>query len=405
MFKKARNLIRVARGEFRSRLSQEVCPFCFENFRLNETPFRCASPPKICAPKPDPVLQKHWEINAPTGRVIGSEGRFAIHRSCRDCKQRSHKRLCPHCHQELPHTFGEYHNYIFALIGAKSSGKSNYIPVLIEQIKREVGPRMGILLQPMNDATINRYRKDFYGPLFNNHKVVETTQSALSVSENRLPMTFSLTFAGKGIGGRERIKRAITLAFFDTAGEDLKAEDTMNAVNKYIYRADGIMLLIDPLQLNPVRDRLLGKVSELPDRETESSDIVSRVTKLIRRGREIGEESKIATPTAIALSKFDAVEPLLDPQLQVLTSPPRGPLLDQSDLDAVDAEIQGLIAEWDSDYLLQQVRFHFKRAAFFGLTALGTHPDDKHVKYILPRRVEDPFLWLLRQHRLIKTKK
>lgn len=405
MLRRPRYLIRIVRGELRSLLSHEVCPFCFETFRLKETPFRCASPPKICTPQIDPVLQKRWEIRVPTGREIVSEGRFAIHRNCPNCGERSHKRLCPRCHQELPHTFGDYHNYIFALIGAKASGKSNYIPVLIEQIKREVGPRMSMLLQPMNDETINRYRRDFYDPLFNKHEVVNVTPSALSVAESQLPMTFSMTFAGKGIGGRDHIKRTITLAFFDTAGEDLKAEDTMNAVNKYIYRADGIILLIDPLQLNPVRDRLAANVTALPNRETETTDIVTRVTKLIRRGRDIDEEGKIPTPIAIAMSKIDAVESLLDSQLQVLTTPPRGPLLDQNDLDAVDAEVQGLIAQWDSNYLLQQVKTNFKRYAYFALTALGTHPEARSVKHILPRRVEDPFLWLLHQHRLIKTKK
>ena len=43
-----------------------------------------------------------------------------------------------------------------------------------------------------------------------------------------------------------------------------------------------------------------------------------------------------------------------------------------------------------------------RRIAPFGLTALGCHPGrDQQVPRVLPRRVEDPFLWLLHQHRLL----
>ncbi len=404
MIRPIKQLMKRTRGSIRSAVSTEVCPFCFETFKLNATPFRCASPPQLCSPQPDPVLIKRWEDKVLTGRVLPAPGkRFVLFQQCPNCSEKSHKRLCPHCHQELPHTFAEHRNYIIALIGAKTSGKSHYLPVLIEQLKRHVGPRMDMLLQPMNDATISRYRNDFFDPLFNQHKLIEGTFSALQVRANQLPMTFSLTFTGKGLLGGDRIKRSISLAFFDTAGEDLKAEDTMNVVNKYIYRSDGIILLIDPLQLGPVRDRLPASMG-LPLVDAETSDIVTRVTTLIRRGRGLDNDAKIPTPLAVALSKVDAVEVLLDPQSPLKAAPSPSTRFDRRDFVAVDGEVRSLIAEWDSEYLLQQVRTHFKRSGFFALTALGGHPDAaRNVKNIVPRRVVDPFLWLLAQHGLIKT--
>jgi hypothetical protein len=218
-------------------------------------------------------------------------------------------------------------------------------------------------------------------------------------------MTFSLAFSGKKVTGSDTIKRTITLAFFDTAGEDLKAEDTMAAVNKYIYRADGIILLLDPLQLNSVRDRLADTI-DLPEQDIETSDIITRVTKSIRLGRSLDQEARIPTPVAIALSKLDAVEGLLAPQSQLLSATRHGPKFDKPDFEAVDAEVRSLIGEWDSEYLVQQVTTQFKYHGFFALSALGGQPEGgSDVKRIIPKRVEDPFLWLLHHHGLIKASK
>nr|VFK28913.1 MAG: hypothetical protein BECKMB1821G_GA0114241_10432 [Candidatus Kentron sp. MB]VFK33397.1 MAG: hypothetical protein BECKMB1821I_GA0114274_10452 [Candidatus Kentron sp. MB]VFK76145.1 MAG: hypothetical protein BECKMB1821H_GA0114242_10442 [Candidatus Kentron sp. MB] len=404
MFEKLKNRVKKVRGETRSLFTEEICPYCFDPFRLKDTPFRCASPPARCTLVPDAILERKWEDRRPVGKVLSSDGRFTTFRTCPDCGQRSYKRLCPLCHQELPHIFGEYRNYIFAVIGAKRAGKSHYLPALIEQIKHHVGPRMEMLLQPMNDFTINRYRTDFYNPLFNQHQTLEETFSALAgrpgAATIQLPMTFSLTFTGRNLIGKDSIKRAITLAFFDTAGEDLKSEDTMATVNKYIYRSHGIILLLDPLQLNRVRDQLGAKVS-LPLQDTETSDIVSRVAKLIRQGRELGTGDKIPIPLAIALSKIDAVTSLLDTQAQINSSTKPGSGFDQADFEAIDAEVQSFVVRWDSEHLLQQVRAQFRTYGFFALSALGAPPDGTKVTRIVSLRVEAPFLWLLHHHKLI----
>lgn len=154
-----------------SQFQKEICPYCFEYFNLKDTPFRCSSPPSRCAPEKDEVYSAAWEKTPiPRGKVLNSAGgfneRFSKSMRCKDCGNPSHKRLCPHCHMELPQTTGQFKNYIFAVIGAKDSGKSHYIAVLIDQIKKRIGPDMGLLLTAENDFTINRYANDFYAPIF-----------------------------------------------------------------------------------------------------------------------------------------------------------------------------------------------------------------------------------------------
>jgi hypothetical protein len=306
---------------------------------------------------------------------------------------------------DLPHTTGKYRNLIFAVIGAKEAGKSHYLAVLIEQIRKHVGPALGMLLEPLDDHTIKRYRQDFYEPIFRNGTVIKATQSALADRRVQLPLVYTLTFTGRNLFGHNTIKGVVTLVFFDTAGEDLNSQDTMGTVNKYIYRADGVILLLDPLQLLNVRDKLSGSMA-LPQVNTESSTILKRTTELIKLGRSMSLETKIKTPLAIAFSKFDAVDPLVDPQMQLNAEPNHRAGYDLADFNAVNAEMQSLLEDWDGGIIPQQAGTHYDKSGFFGLTALGCNPHgDQKIPRVLPRRVEDPFLWLLHCHRLIPTAK
>ena len=117
--------------------SKEICPYCFEQYYIKNTPFRCTSPPSRCTPEIDSIYTDKWEDNRPLAKVLSSTGMFKRSAICPDCKQYTHRRLCPECHMELPHTAGQLKNHIFAVIGAKEAGNSHYLAVLINQIKNE----------------------------------------------------------------------------------------------------------------------------------------------------------------------------------------------------------------------------------------------------------------------------
>jgi hypothetical protein len=303
---------------------------------------------------------------------------------------------------ELPHTTGQFKNYIFSVIGAKDSGKSHYLAVLINQIRKRLGPDMNMLLEPMNDDTIARYRKFFYEPIYRDRRVIVTTKSALTDRKVQQPLVYSLSMSGKGIFGNNRIKKAVILVFFDTAGEDLNDEDVMSTVNKYIYRSDGILLLIDPLQLQAVRDQV-APTTPLPQINTETADILNRTTRLIERGHSMQPTDVVKIPLAVSFSKFDAVLPLIDPHFQLHASANHDGGFDIDDFDAVNAEMMALLDKWNGQDILQLARTRYRRYGFFGLTALGCNPhDSKKISRLLPRRIEDPFLWLLAQNNIIR---
>ncbi|MEK7990365.1 MAG: transglycosylase SLT domain-containing protein, partial [Thiotrichaceae bacterium] len=320
--------------------------------------------------------------------------------SCHACGQKTTTRICPKCHSELPYTVGEYDDLIFAIVGAPDAGKSHYIAVLIETIKTQLSEDFHCALHPINDKTIQRYREDFYNPIFRKHEVLMKTRSARADRNVKKPLIYTLSFTERWLF-RQHIKAVVTLVFFDAAGEDLNAEDTMRTENKYIYNSAGIILLFDPLQLPELQAKLPADTA-LPLDSTEAEDILVRVSNLIRQAKRLKQTQLINIPIAVAFSKMDAVEPILDSSSALKYSSKHEGHFNLGEFKSVNSEMEALVKEWTSGSFIPILNSNFKQHAFFGLTALGSNPHGTNkIEKLRPNRVEDPFLWLLWQNHLI----
>ena len=215
---------------------------------------------------------------------------------------------CPKCGGELPLNIGTAKSYPIAIIGAKETGKSNYVAVLINQLKNDIGRAFNCALMACGDKTLNRYRTEFYDPLYR-HRTCVRGSDAGDVD----PLIYSLIFQRKGGLFKKAMNDAVSLTFFDTAGENLNSLASMQTFNRYLYHSSGIILLLDPLQLPAVRDELQGKI-RLPEENTDVNTILNRTIEIIRTGSGLTNLSKkIDIPIAIAFTKIDAVDELLDP--------------------------------------------------------------------------------------------
>jgi hypothetical protein len=180
----------------------------------------------------------------------------------------------------------------------------------------------------------------------------------------------------------------------------------MATLNKYIYLSDGILFLIDPLQITDVRNKLLAKhvdPNTLPNQNTATIDIIEKITTLIQRGRLLRSTSKIPIPIAVAFTKFDALSPLIDNQFQITKRPRHLHGFDITDFNSINSEMIGLLNNWNSNDIVNHIKIRYKYYGFFGLSALGNSPIlNKIVSAIKPHRVEDPILWLMQKNKLIK---
>lgn len=365
-----------------------ICPNCFEKQSLNDIEYICTN-----------TRQDKKCTNAIEGKPFKPEDKSG-NPKCDDCGQVLNIKTCPQCAFELPMSIGTAKDYPVAIIGAKESGKSNYVAVLINQLKNEVGRAFKCSLYATGgDKTIKRYNSEFYEPLYKRKICVRGTDSGKVE-----PLIYSLLFSKKGLFSKNK---AVSLTFFDTAGENLNSQAQMSTHNRYLSQAAGIILLLDPLQLPYVRVSLNGKIT-LPQENEDTNDILSRTISIIRHKNNITDLSKkISIPIAIAFTKIDAVDELIDAGscLKNDSSHIRKGHFSKVDFNNSNMEMQSLVDKWLGPELYQQVSTQFEHFAFFGLSSLGSNPDESlNIPKFRPFRVTDPFLWILSKEGIIDSK-
>jgi hypothetical protein len=345
---------------------------------------------------PDEAQGRLRGIDPPlAGRVVHRQGRlgrsFAVKKGrpvrC-DCGAAA-RPVCPNCHSDLPQRFAEAPSRSMGLIGTKAAGKSNFIAVALHELEHRIGPRFGGSLMLLDDATRNRVDKELMPKLFGEGIVLSPTQSARTDADVREPLVARLS-----IGTAERGSHS-NLVFFDSAGEDLQSLDVLEREARYITRSHGLILLLDPLQIPAVRDELSGAV-ELPEEAIDAYTMLGRISGLIRETRGIAANQPIDVPLALAVSKFDALRPLLSEGHPVFSLPAHDGRFDRQMGDSVSAAVRSDLAAWLGERLDSFVKREFATTSYFGVSALGENPEGRRLPNgVSPHRVEDPILWML----------
>lgn len=318
------------------------------------------------------------------------------------CGADTHYRLCPHCHSQLPVLFGQTESRLIALVGARNSGKTTYMTVLLHELLHDVGGRLNAAVLGADEHTRSTFEQDYEKRLYRNGELAGATRTA--AAQLRRPLVFGMTV---GSGNGRRIRRTI-LSFFDTAGEDLSSQSTVDQNVRYLASADGIILLLDPLQLPGAR-ALVDPGAVLP-KENAAADspynVLSRIIDLLQSGA--GRPGKLDKPIAVAFSKMDALQGSLPDNSPLRRRPPTEPGLDEADSLEVHRHIRALLHDWSGHNLDDSLSSNFARYRLFGLSGLGDSPrigDDGESQQVdgVPRpwRVEDPLLWLLGEFQVV----
>ena len=377
-------------------MAKILCPCCFEQFDDSEVEYLCLnmSRSRPCSKAQGKEKIAASEIN-PKNPV------------CPECHQKLSTKVCPYCGFTLPYSIGTIDSYPISIIGAKESGKSNYVAVLIDELKNKVGGAFNCSLMASGDSTIARYRQQFYNPLFRNRVCVQGTDAG-----EVTPLIYSLLFereVKRGFFGRkESLTKAISLTFYDAAGENFDTKQDMDTFTKYLAHSSGIILLLDPLQLPAVRQELEGKI-RLPQENTDVTDLLDRTIEVIREQTgNMDMKRKIQIPIAVSFTKIDSVQGMIDDSscLKNDSTHIQKRAFDKVDFEQVNEEMKSLVDEWMGEELINKVSANFENYGFFGLSALGSNPDmDNKIPKFRPFRVADPFLWILSQQRLIPVAK
>jgi GTPase SAR1 family protein len=373
-----------------------LCPFCFQRWSTNVAAFRCTSrdAPR-CQPKADEPLGRLRGTPAPIeGQITERKGRFGAPFRvrpghpvrCDGCGAPT-RPVCPMCHENLPQRFAEAPSRSMALIGTKASGKTNFIAVVLHELEHRIGPRFQGALTALNDSTRDRIDKDLNPRLYGSGIVLEPTKSVRGNVATRDPLVARLTLGDKHSN----------LVFFDAAGEDLDHVDVLELEGRYITKSDGLILLIDPLQIPAVRDDLEGSV-ELPDATTNVYAMLGRLAGIIRDVRGIRPDKPIDVPLALAISKVDALRGLLPDAHPLFSLPQHNGSFDRAVGRNISESLRADAVGWIGERLDTFLKQEFETYSFFGVSALGESPVGGRLRNgVAPHRVEDPVLWMLDQ--------
>lgn len=386
-----------------------VCPYCFSKFSPEEVVFRAAhhrDDDEDYALGEDAKLNQYRErfgldtvfdmeavlspFDVPEEHriysdniVMGLNDRYGV---------MTRRRLCPHCHNELPVTAGKAPSNIISIIGASQVGKSVYMTSLIHTLQHYTADHFDAACMPLNAEISRRFRADYEEPLFERGDLLDSTQK----EKLQEPFIFQFVF-------KDDDKAPLTLVFFDVAGEGMVEQDYLGLHGQHIKNSAGILFMVDPLQIRSIRDKIRINLGNEPGEWTPKYD-EPRDVVLTLFGDFIAYQDKAKTniPTAVVLTKSDMLHSLKDEEgdyiksnSNVFRNMVHRDSFDLTEFENIDGEIRRFIEKVDRPFK-GTMDVYFKDTAYFAVSALGSNPVDMKIQGVVsPIRVDEPFLWLL----------
>lgn len=275
-----------------------------------------------------------------------------------------------------------------AMTGARSSGKSVLIAVMITQLETFLSQHHGTYLRPVGDSGHmspdiarevpswfdslgGRFAQNYLVPLYHQRGLLPGTAR---LEESRAePMIWSFRIGD----------RTCCLSLTDAAGEDFQQLDPMDQRFNYLGRVDVVVTLIDPVKVPQIRAALAGIIN-FPDGAGDDLNVLRRV--LEARNAHLSDRSA-QQELAVVISKFDVLHQLKDIQAKPFDDLMRRPgsamrrdpsmnrgTYDNEDGLLLDAELRGLLGYMQGLPLLNAVNNSGMSARLFATAALGVVP-------------------------------
>lgn len=187
----------------------------------------------------------------------------------------------------------------FAMAGARTSGKSLYIAVIVKLLERLVIANQGTF-RYADEHTRRTYTERYEKPLFEKMGLLPPTPPVSSTDAHQdRPLIFDV-----GTHRRDGQLQKIFVVFRDVAGEDLKEENFEERQEDldFFRFADQILFLFDPMAVPRIRQLLEGFV---PIHEVGDDDPTVVLQNVLR---VLGSDHR--PDIALCLSKFDVMQRL-----------------------------------------------------------------------------------------------
>ena len=375
------------------------CPRCFA--LLDDNQYAWSVSPRVAAERfRDPVasafsgtdeyLGKIYNVNRPPGYA----GRLPTAVEASQALQAPVVEICPVCHWTLPDGWRQAQAICIAMAGARATGKSLYIGVLIKQLEL-LCESLGTAMEPVTRASAEAYALNYQKPLYVQRGLIPPTPTVQTQAPHqREPLMFS-------VGAWHGLRRIVVLR--DVAGEDLESGDLQAPHFGFFGNADAVFFMFDPLRVKGIRDQLHDLLPAQFYGGGDPRSVLSNVLMAVGPGRP---------KLAVILSKFDALRVLRDVQgsewSQIMSNAGAAYLRDTSASRAYDEGDGQLLHEEVRSLLLRLHGASIVTAVenpssgvrlahrYFVVSALGQPPvgNRLNARGIAPFRCADPLRWV-----------
>jgi Double-GTPase 2 len=392
------------------------CPRCLIGGAFETQYFRCQG---VCPDEPDWAKGQLLNPGTAGARVVDKPV-FAVgrpvsmvrnrpvlaapsdHAQCPrpDCQAISHRQVCPYCHSDLPPNWWAHDVKGVVVVGARSSGKTTYLSVLTRHLEKNLLPLMHGYLHPVD--AVSQAKLDAMRRGVDDGRLERSTLGTRSNLDVLDPMVANILVEPAG--------RTRSLAIFDVAGEDMTESARVQPYSPALAGADLLLILVDPLQLDGIREWLQGSM-QLPAQGigVPAATVVQNVVQQIRRQRGV-PAGRLPMRAAVAFSKFDGLQKaaqmpnsafanLIGPGNALWRDPYAitNEVYREADGQRVHDEVRALLQRVGESALISSVEASFSDVRYFALSALGHGPRGQQLSDTgaSPLRVGDPIRWLL----------
>lgn len=314
----------------------------------------------------DPSLPAHQKYirPQPTGDFFIRDGQGMVTQIELTSGEICNRRVCPHCHNPLPDGYGKNTVKFATVIGITGAGKTVYLSQLLQRMK-DYAVKAGLSAIVSNTGV---------RAFLENNVIAASVPLPGSTPATRLqqPLFYEMVRDAKEHG------RVIeTFVLYDVAGEVFKEGSTTELLNKFapfVSHADGVIVLIDPMQFREVSGVAnIGKSLEHP------ATVLDAIHGVLTPNRS---NEKCAIPFAVCISKADTqtVQQVLSSELRNKLcddvhsiKDPSGfnlPLFNAGEYNPIFKELYEFIQSKEM-VLAQQMQTNYANYAYFAFTALG----------------------------------
>ncbi|MDR1802846.1 MAG: hypothetical protein LBQ94_04510 [Treponema sp.] len=358
-----------------------VCPFRYEEYDKSKVLYVCGDCGDVVTPK----TFESEPIKCKSGHIANI-------------------RKCPICGNVIPATALQNPNLLFSIVGGIESGKTNYITVMLEELRNLSD--LSLALAPQNDIT-REHQNENFRRIYEGHTIPEVTRSGTEI-----PQIWSIS----NLQRQSKHKTpTYTFTIYDGAGEDYENNfDPSTNFCRYVKVSKSIILTVDPLVLSNIRrggvvdpDVMRNSLGGKEGSIKKAEDVVNSAAAYIKNTKGIRYDLKLSIPVAVVLTKFDTIlnHKSFGPQALIrkksLTI--RDGKVDTSEIEEVNDEIRNWLKEIRENNFINTLETHFKEFKFFGVSSFGASPkaDKTLAGEPQPHRVLDPLLWLFQKARFI----